>query len=405
MGVKHKILFVDEDAELLAAFRRSLRRKYAVSTAPGPIRALEAVADGGPFAAVVADMHMQGLDGNEFFSRLRAACPDTMRIMLTGQADLATAMEAVNKGHVFRFLVKPCPEETLATALDEAVVQHIQATAETAFLKGALRGIIKVLTDLLALLNAEALGRASRVRRLVCDMARYLEAPDPWRIELAVMLSQVGAMVMPESMFARLRANGGLDGDEALLFDRHPAISGELLESIPRLGEVAGIVRLQEAHFLGSPGLPSGEDIPLGARLLKAALDYDRLLTSGRPRDEALSVMAGRHGWYDPRILELLGLLAGSREGYRRGEVTVASLVPGMVLEEDVRSSTGETAAMAGQVVDRALLERLPRLDISPQASLRVLAPEAVETPSGLSDPELLALLRKVRNASPDSHG
>ncbi len=405
MGVKHKILFVDEDAELLAAFKRSLRRKYAVSTAPGPIRALETVAESGPFAAVVSERCMEGLDGNEFFSRLRIACPDTMRIMLTGHADLEAAMEAVNKGQVFRFLVKPCAEETLAEALDDAVARHVQATAETVFLKGALRGIIRALTDLLALLNPEALGRAARVRRLVCDMARYLEAPDSWRIELAVMLSQVGTMIMPEAMFARLRARGGLEGDEALLFDRHPAIAGELLAGIPRLGEVAEIVRLQEAHFLGVPDAPSGTDIPLGARLLKAALDYDRLLTSGHPRDEALSVMAGRHGWYDPRVLELLGLLAGSREGYRRGEVTVGALAPGMVLEEDVRLADGATAATAGQVVDQALLSRLTGLDISPKASLRVLAPETVDTPSSLSDPALLALLRRVRNASPDSLG
>lgn len=402
MGGKPKILFVDDDPDILAAFRRALRRKYAVDTAVGPVRALEAVAERGPYAVVVSDLRMPGLDGIGFFSRLRKTCPDTVRVMLTGYADMRAAMDAVNTGHVFRFLAKPCAEEDLDEALAAAVAQYGQATAEREFLKGALRGIIKVFTDLLALLNPEALARALRVKRLVLDMARYLEAPDLWRIELAVMLSQLGAMVMPEHMFATLREKGGLEGDAALLFARHPVIAADLLDNIPKLREVADIIRLQETPFDDpAGGGPAGAAIPLGARLLKAALDYDRLLTSGHPRAEALTVLAGRHGLYDPKILDLLDVMAGDREGYCRGEAVVSALTPGMVLEEDIRLRTGETAAAAGQVVDFDLVERLRGLDIGSRTPLRVLAPTTEEAPSGLAEPGLLALLRKVRNAPP----
>ncbi len=404
MGVKHKILVVDDDPETVAALRRKLRRKYRIDTAVGPIRALEAVVEQGPYAAVVSDLRMPGLDGIEFFSRLRKACPDTVRLMLTGHADLRAAMDAVNTGHVFRFLAKPCDEEELEAALAAAVAHYQQATAERDFLKGALRGIIKVLSDLLALLNPEALGRAARVRRLVVDMARYLDAPDAWRIELAVTLSQLGAMVMPESMFAALRAKGTLDGDQERLFARHPAIGADLLVNIPRLGEVADIIRLQETPYAGDgTGGPAGQDIPLGARLLKVALDYDRLLTSGSDREEALAAMAGREGLYDPRVLELLGTMAGAREGYSRGVAMVSSLTPGMVLEEDVRLGNGEKAAVAGQVVDFGLLERLREGDVDRATPLRVLTPASEDVSPGMADPELLALLRRVRNSPPES--
>jgi len=400
MGVKHKILFVDDDAEMAAAFRRKLRRKYAVDIAVGPMRALEAVTEGGPYAVVVSDLRMPGLDGLEFFDRLRRVCPDSARILLTGYADLGTAMEAINVGQVFRFLSKPCAEETMEEALAAGVAHYQQATAEREFLKGALRGIIKLLTDLLALQNAEAMGRAVRVRRLVTDMARCLEAPDVWRIELAVTLSQLGAVVMPESMFAALRAAGGLDGDRAALFARHPGIGADLLANIPKLGEVADIIRHQERAFTGEDDGPRGAAIPLGARLLKAALDYDRLLTSGVGRDAALAAMQAREGVYDPKALELLGLLAGSREGYRPAEAPLSGLTAGMILEEDICLGTGEKAAVVGQVVDAGLVERLRGIGVCCPAPLRVLAPANEESGLGVVDPELLALLRRVRGAS-----
>ncbi|MHC1791458.1 HD domain-containing phosphohydrolase [Solidesulfovibrio sp.] len=403
MGGKARILFVDDDPEILAAFRRTLRRSYAVETALGPLRGLEAVAERGPFAVVVSDLRMPGLDGNEFFTRLRKTCPDTVRIMLTGYADMRAAMEAVNTGHVFRFLAKPCDEAALADALADGVTTYLQATAERDFLKGALRGIIKVLTDLLALQNPEAHARAMRVRRLVADMARYLDAPDLWRIDLAVTLSQIGTMVMPEGMFVRLRRTGTLAGDEAELFARHPAIGADLLDNIPKLGEVAGIIRHQETPYAGDGDGPWGTAIPLGARLLKAALDYDRLLTAGQGREAALAVMAGREGSYDPRVLAVVRLLAGEREGFVRATTPVSALTPGMVLEEDILLPAGEKAAVTGQVVDAWLLGQLQQAGLGRTAVCRVLVPTTDEAgPSGLADPGLLALLRRVKTLVPE---
>lgn len=403
MGVKHKILIVDDDAEFVAALRRRLRRRYVLDVAVGPLRALEAVTETGPYAVVVSDLRMPGLDGTTFFSRLRRVCPDTVRIMLTGYADLTTATEAVNVAQVFRFLAKPCDEETLDEALASGVALYQQATAEKDFLKGALRGIIKLLTDLLALQNPEAMGRALRVKRLVMDMARSLEAPEVWRIELAATLSQLGGVVMPESLFGALRAAGALTGDRAALFSRHPGIGADLLANIPKLGEVAEIIRHQERSYAGEEDDgPQGAAIPLGARLLKVALDYDRLLTSGTPRGEALAIMTGREGVYDPRALELVGLLAGSHEGYRHAEACLSSLTAGMVLEEDICLATGEKAALAGQVVDAGLARRLRELGVCCPRPLKVLTPTGEEAGGGIADPELLALLRRVRSAWPE---
>lgn len=395
MGGKAKILFVDDDPEILATLKRTFRRKYLVETALGPLRGLEVAAEHGPFAVVVADLRMPGLDGLEFFTQLKKLAPETVRIMLTGYADLRAAMDAVNTGHVFRFLAKPCPEEDLADSLAAAVALYAQATAERDFLKGALRGIIKLLSDLLALQNPEAYARAMRVRRLVADMARYLDAPDAWRIELAVTLSQLGGLALPPSLFARLRRTGTLAGDEARLFARHPGIAGDLLANIPKLDEVAAIIRHQD-----TPHAEAGLEVPLGARLLKAALDYDVLLTSGRSRDQALAALAGRDGLYDPQALAALAALAGEREGLARREVPLSALTPGMILEEDVALPHTTVIAASGEMVDAGWLACLEPESLPGDIRCRVLAPPAEDAPPpGLADPELLALLRRVGRA------
>jgi response regulator RpfG family c-di-GMP phosphodiesterase len=394
-------LFVDDDPETLASYGRALRKKYDLDMALGPVRGLEAVAGGGPYAVVVSDLRMPGMDGVEFFSRLRKSCPDTVRIMLTGYADIRSAMDAVNTGHVFRFLAKPCAEEELDAALTAGIEQYGLVTAERTFLKGTLRGTIKVLTDLLALLNAKAHGRSTRVKRIVLDVAGYLGIPEPWRLELAVMLSQIGCAALPERMLADMLETGGLDARRQRLFDQHPRIAGDLLENIPRLSEVAGIIRNQEKRYDGSgppPGGPSGQDIPLGARLLKVALDYDTLICSGRTKAQALAGMRERTGWYDPRIFEAFATLAQAREGFTQGEVPAGEVTPGMILAADLVLG-GETVAMAGTTVDRELAARIALAGDAAPDSLAVYVSPETDSALFRLEPELVEMLRRERRA------
>src|SRR5438876_3981097 len=99
-----KILCVDDEPNILQAYQRSLRKQFAIDTALGGAQALELIASQGPYAVIVADMQMPGMNGIEFLIQAAQKTPDTVRIMLTGNADQKTAVEAGNKGHVFQFL-------------------------------------------------------------------------------------------------------------------------------------------------------------------------------------------------------------------------------------------------------------------------------------------------------------
>jgi DNA-binding NtrC family response regulator len=158
-----RILCVDDEPHILEAFQRQFRKQFAIETAVGGERALAAIAEHGPFAVVVSDLRMPDMDGIRLLNTIRERTPETVRILLTGHADLQAAIEAVNEGHVFRFLTKPCPSKTLAKALEAGLAQYRLITAEKALLEQTVSGSLKALSEVLGLVNPEAFGRSSRI--------------------------------------------------------------------------------------------------------------------------------------------------------------------------------------------------------------------------------------------------
>ena len=140
-----KILFVDDEPNILQAIQRQLRSRFDVETAVSGDEALRILKEKGPFAVIVSDMRMPGMNGVELLTRVRDSYPETVRLMLTGNADQGTAMEAVNNGQIFRFLTKPCPQATLVVSVALAQRQHRLIMAEKEMLQKTLMGSVTVL--------------------------------------------------------------------------------------------------------------------------------------------------------------------------------------------------------------------------------------------------------------------
>ncbi len=117
----HRILLVDDEPNVLAALERALiDEPWEIFTAQSGEAGLEALAERS-FTVIVSDERMPGMGGAEFLSRARALYPDTLRILLTGQASLESTMKAVNGGEIYRFFLKPWDEMTVVLALRSAV--------------------------------------------------------------------------------------------------------------------------------------------------------------------------------------------------------------------------------------------------------------------------------------------
>ncbi len=366
--MSEKILFVDDDANILAAYQRNLRKQFTIDAAPGGEQALAAMEAQGPYAVIVADMQMPGMNGIQFLLKVKEKTPDTVRIMLTGNADQQTAMEAVNKGHVFQFLTKPCPPEMLAMALEAGIKQYRLVTAERDLLEKTLSGSIKVLTDILSMMDPQSFGRSELLRDYMRTFVKSLKINQTWEFEVAAMLSQIGFVTIPSAVIQKARAGHGLSEQEKDMLTQVPTIGAELLSNIPRLETVAKIVLYQNKNYDGS-GYPvdsvAGEDIPVGSRILKVLSDLLQLETKETPKATALGLMQNRTGRYDPRVLDaafacfdvyLTHATSATSSGRPIG---FNELQPGHVLISNIETSDGMMIVTAGNKISPLLLQKL----------------------------------------------
>jgi YesN/AraC family two-component response regulator len=132
-----KILFVDDEQGVLDGYERLLRKEFKVSTALGGEVGLSSMQQQGPFAVVISDMRMPGMNGAEFLAKARQKAPETVRMLLTGYTDLNAAINAVNEGNIFRYLTKPCEKDDLVAAIKIGLDKYRSAIAEQELLKKA----------------------------------------------------------------------------------------------------------------------------------------------------------------------------------------------------------------------------------------------------------------------------
>jgi len=202
------------------AYRRSLSREFLMETAMGGPQALKLVTGNGPYAVVVSDMRMPEMDGIQLLSRIKAHSPDTVRIILTGNADMDVAVHAINEGNIFRFLNKPCDKEQMAKTLTAALLQYRLVTAERHLLEQTLSGTIQVLTDVLSLVNPAAFSRAERARRYIHHIVTSMKLGNPWQYEVAAMMSQLGCVTLAPETIEAVYGGEPLSPNEQAQYDR-----------------------------------------------------------------------------------------------------------------------------------------------------------------------------------------
>jgi response regulator RpfG family c-di-GMP phosphodiesterase len=363
-----EILFVDDEPNLLSGIQLSLRKECVIDTAVGGARALDMVRGREPYAVVVADMQMPGMNGVEFLMELEKASPDTVRIMLTGNADQKTARDAVNQGHIFRFLTKPCPPEELIPGLRAGLKQYRLVTAERDVLEKTLNGSTRMLSDILAMHDARSFGTSQRLREHMRAFAGHLQLKQTWDLELAAMLSQIGSVTVPQVVLEKSHAGRTLAGPEADMMARIPQIGHDLLSHIPRLESVAAVVLYQNKNFDGT-GFPSdkiaGEDIPIGARILRVLQDILVYESAKGSKAKALEQMSRFTERYDPRVLEAVAAVfdlslehSAPLESLSR-KVGIKQLRIGWTLADAARTRGGVLLVPAGTQISQMIMEKL----------------------------------------------
>lgn len=359
---KVKILCVDDEQNVLEGLALHLERRFDMQTALGGALGLELLAREPDIAVIISDMRMPGMDGATFLARTRQVAPSAVRLLLTGQTDLDSAIAAVNDGQIFRFLTKPCASRALLVAVEAAIEQHMLITAERELLEKTLHGCIKALTDVLALTNPVAFGRATRIKRLAGELAAKLALSNVWQVEVAAMLSQLAHITLSPKTAESVYFGRPLSGEEQRQVDHLPAVTQQLLANIPRIDAVRTILDASaRAHEASADG--SVSEVARGRQILQVALDFDALESQGNNAALALDTMLGRGERYALEVIQALRALRGNLStGETIKEVPAAQLLVGMLLAEDVFLPTGVLLVARGHEITPRFMERIRNL-------------------------------------------
>ncbi|MFQ5554436.1 MAG: response regulator [Acidimicrobiia bacterium] len=374
--MNRRVLLVDDEERVLEGYRRVLRKHFEITTALSGKEGLEAAEGNGGYAVIVSDYRMPEMNGVQLLSKVRELYPDTVRIMLTGQADLAAIVAAINESDVFRFLSKPCPADALAAVLNSGIEQHRLVSAEKELLEETLRQTVDVLFEVLGLVDPATHMLSAGLRDRVADICGAMALDHAWEFELAAMMSQLGTIALPPETVAKHRGGKKLSETDSVMMDQHPQSAYNLLVKIPRLERVARMV-LNQARPPGSKPLhqdaPDDEDIEaMGAHLVNIALTFEGLLQNALTPAAAIERLRGQGGTpFRMRAIDTLE--AASRETARYVHLTVGldELEAGMELDADVKTPGGLLLLATDQLLTEAHLQRLRRFPPAPVSSSR----------------------------------
>lgn len=301
------VLFVDDEPSVLNALRRSQldvawRQLFAASAEEGI-----AIVQREPVSVVVSDNTMPGMKGIDFLARLKVLSPDTVRIMLTANADFATALGAINRSEAFRFIPKPWDDEELITVVTEGVQRY-------ELLQGMRSGDearYRSLAQTVELKDPYTRGHCDRVADYAGRLAQAIGVTEPLLTHLryGCILHDCGKIGVPESI---LNFPGRLSEEDFELIRKHPEWGCEVAREAQLPVAVQNVIRHHHERINGKgyPAGLAGDAIPLEARIAAIADVYDAL-TTDRPYRKGNSVIEAARimtqettGHFDPMLLQ-----------------------------------------------------------------------------------------------------
>ena len=397
----YRILIVDDEEIVLVSLRETLvRQGYQVLTAPNPIPALE-ILRREPVAAIISDQAMPEMTGLEFLALAKQIQPDATRILITALLSLDTVIDAINKGEIYRFIVKPWLREELLTTVRNAV-QRYELICRNTVLQATTLAMNEKLKDLnknlgqqisrveeqnneLAELNkalSQNLDRslelclrtmqtfyptlgsqARRVREICKAMAAQANLPPDQRqiLEISAWLHDIGLVGVPRQLIRRWQKEPhGLNEAERAIVQQHPVLGQELARFVQNLEAVGTTIRAHHERWDGGgyPDHLSGESIPWLARILAVAVAYAESNYSNWDSLEAIKLQSG--SCYDPEAVRLfLRALPTATIPRREREVLLGELRTGMVLARGIYTSNGMLLIPEGQELNSTYIDKL----------------------------------------------
>ncbi|OIR17230.1 cyclic di-GMP phosphodiesterase response regulator RpfG [mine drainage metagenome] len=407
------LLFVDDEPSILSSLKRLFHPcGYRTFTATGGAQGLE-IMQRETVDLVISDMRMPEMNGAQFLEQVNERWPDTVRILLTGHAEIGATIDAINRGHIYRYISKPWEDNDLVLSIKHALhvrqlerekrgleeltrrqneelkdlnanlEEKVRARTEEvhqtmAFLEAAHEKLkqgfitsIRVFSNLIEMREGSLAGHSHRVADLSRKIAMKigLKEADIQDVFLAALLHDVGKIGLPDYLLEKPYAS--LTREERDEADKHPAKGQAALMALEQLNGAARLIRSHHERFdgMGYPDKLRGLEIPLGARIIALANEYDAAqigtLLSRRLKqsDAVLFIQEGRGGRYDPAVVDAFMSVmkeAGKTERpVPESALHLEQLRPGMQLSRDLMSKHGDLLLSKDHQLDTSLIEQI----------------------------------------------
>ena len=399
--VLHRILIVDDEEIVLVALRETLTREgYQVVACPNAVRALEILKEQ-TFSVIITDQQMPMLTGLEFLAQAKGIQPDATRILITAVLNLNTVIDAINKGEIYRFVIKPWLREELLVTVRNAI-QRCELIQKNNVLRATTLAMNESLSKLNQELEAqvarvdqqnqqlERLNRAleqnlnqsvelclktmetfyptlgsqaRRVFELCRAMAESLNLSDEQRqtLEIAAWLHDIGLVGVPRQLIKRWEtAPESLSEAERSLIHHHPVLGQELAGFVHHLNSVGETIRCHHERFDGEgfPDRLAADQIPQLGRLLAVAVAYAESNYDGAVTTDLILQKSGTA--FDPEAVRaLLRSLPKAVVPKKLREVLLSELRPGMVLAKGIYTANGILLIPDGQRLSETYIDKL----------------------------------------------
>lgn len=358
MDKQEKVLVVDDEDSNRRLVEDILDDEgYEVLLTKNGEKALRILRQDYSIGVVLLDIMMPVMDGYTVLAEMKKD-PNLRQIpviMITAVDKTKSVVHCLGKG-ADDYLTKPFEEEVLKARVKGSLEKYRLLRAERDFFQKTLRESLKVITDILSVVNPLAFGRASRIRLLVKQIAVCMQVKKAWELDIAAMLSQLGCVTVPPEILEKVARGKPLVPEEKGIYDKHPEVGCSFIEHLPGLGGIAKMVQHQNRHYKSSDA-PTTEAIPFGARVLHVAIDFDILISSGLEPREALDKIGQRKDYYDPQVVEALTVV--TKKSFKTHFVSFQNLELGMILAQDIRTAGNVLLAAKDQEVSVFLRDQL----------------------------------------------
>ena len=411
---KLNLLLLDDEDNVLKALWRLLRREYNIACFTQGREALDYMEDN-EVHIIVSDMRMPQMSGSEFLEQARVIRPSAYRLLLTGFSDINSTISAINDGGIYSYISKPWDNDNVRLSLKKAsehylleleknqlMVSLANANDKLASLNNDLESKIKLRTHALQASKKKISDSLSNQKALLNNVLDMLSATIEYRTDLSAshiqriakqcralvtevgldkagcnriyfcaMLHEIGMVGLPDELLADIDITN--TNDKAT--NRHPEIGAEIVGRVKRFASLAEVIKHQNENINGT-GLPdhlSGENIPIGARVIRIVKDFDFLI-AGKSNDKKMPIFQAQSWmeekariWYDQQLLKAFFTMLTERNNREdldmEYSIGTESLKQGDVLTEDLVLKNGNTMVKAGQAINESMIDKIKQYE------------------------------------------